>query len=76
MICVDFNFDEIKWEINEVFAQGQTAAARKFMDYVNDCFLYQHVNEPTHNVEGENATRLDLIFSRHGEDIGNLEHHH
>ena len=31
--------------------------------------------EPTHNVDGENPTRLDLIFSRNSEDIEILEHY-
>ena len=36
-------------------------------------FLYQHVTEPTHNIDGENPTRLDLIFSRKSEDVGNVD---
>ena len=72
-MCGDFNFNKINWLTHEVSAQGQSTAARKFMDSVNDCFLYQHVVEPTHNVDGENPTRLDLIFFRNSEDIEILE---
>lgn len=72
-ICGDFNFNEINWELNEVSDYGQVVDARNFLDSVNDCFLQQHVLYPTHNIDGDNPTRLDLIFSRSVHDVEKLE---
>ena len=49
----DFNYPDINWRLRESGNQGS-----EFLDLVNDCFLSQHVKEPT---RGKNI--LDLIFS-------------
>ncbi|XP_076053668.1 uncharacterized protein LOC143032672 [Oratosquilla oratoria] len=75
LICGDFNFSGIEWERNEVYREGQNVIdAQKFLDATNDCFLLQHVGEATHNIDQENPTRLDLIFTRNENDIENLQY--
>ena len=65
LICGDFNFSEIVWEENVMKSGGQHPVdASNFFDVINDCFLYQHVLRSTHNLDQENESRLDLIFSR------------
>ena len=49
----DFNHRTIDWDIAEAEARDQA-----FLDTVQDCFLTQHVRQPT---RGDNI--LDLIFS-------------
>ena len=75
LICGDFNFNEINWEINEVCNEGQVIDASNFLDSINDCFLQQHVSEPTHNTDGDNPSKLDLIFTREEQEICNIEMH-
>lgn len=73
LICGDFNFKEINWENNEVESTGQVVDANNFLDSVNDSFLQQHVMMDTHNLDEENQSRLDLIFTRDSHDIMGLE---
>jgi hypothetical protein len=53
IIMGDFNYKDINWKTG--FSSG---AASNFMDLVKECFLYQHVEEPTR----ENNI-LDLVLS-------------
>ena len=74
LICGDFDFSEIDWESNSVLSEGQHVVdARNFLDIINDCFLYQHVMQPTHNVDYDNESRLDLVFTRNLLDIEDIE---
>ena len=50
----DFNYGEINWETLEVTAEGA-----EFLKMVQDCFLTQHVMEPTRD---SNRT-VDLVLS-------------
>ena len=72
-ICGDFNFKEIDWENNAISGVGQSVDARNFLDSVNDVFLQQHVLEATHNLDEDNPSRLDLVFTRDSHDIMDLE---
>ena len=73
LICGDFNFKEINWEHNEILSVGQIVDARNFLDSINDVFLQQHVLVDTHNLDEENPSQLDLIFTRDSHDIMNIE---
>ena len=73
LICGDFNYNCICWEENSVQTNEQNSiGALKFLDAVNDIFLYQHVSEVTHNLDYNNPTRLDLVFTRDLSDIENI----
>ena len=52
LICGDFNHRTIDWDLLQCGSEGQ-----KFLDLTLDCFLHQHVNEPTW---GENILDLAL----------------
>ncbi len=58
----DFNFPEIKWN-NGGAVQGNSPSASSFIDAVNDSFMFQHVDFPTHHRENQTANILDLIFT-------------
>ena len=53
LIMGDFNYPDIKWDINTSSLHG-----KRFLDVVNDNFLYQNVHIPT---RGEKT--LDLILT-------------
>lgn len=73
LICGDFNFGEVCWETNSVTVDGQHVVdARNFLDVTNDCFLYQHIGEVTHNIDYDNPSRLDLVFTRNEHDVENI----
>ena len=39
---------------------------------MQDCFLYQHVTEPT-RFKGNSSSTLDLIFTKEEEDVKNIQ---
>lgn len=47
LIMGDMNYAEIDWE-NQACNTSTDHHAYKFLEKFRDCFLYQHVNEPTH----------------------------
>ena len=63
IICGDFNYPSIDWNLMQAESEGQN-----FLDTVMDCFLIQHVREPT---RGQNI--LDLVMSKEGITIENVE---
>ena len=65
LICGDFNHGIIDWDLLQCNREGQ-----KFLDLTLDCFLHQHVNEPT---RGENI--LDLVLSSWESMVDNLVVH-
>ena len=75
LLCGDFNLGGISWEDNDVFQGEQHMLdSRTFLDTINDCFLNQHVQGFTHNIDSESPTRLDLVFSNNLMDIENMKY--
>ena len=64
LITGDFNYKEIDWE-NECAPSGSDHLSY-FIKTLHDCFLYQHVTEPTWYREGEKPNLLDLILTSEG----------
>ena len=62
VIAGDFNYKEINW-IHD-YAPPNKQHLIDFIQNLQDCFLYQHVTEPTRFREGENPNLLDLILSK------------
>ena len=52
--------------------RGAERIEAQLLDVVNDCFLYQHVKEPT-RFRNEESSILDLIFTKEEEDVRNIE---
>ena len=71
IIMGDFNLPKINWETLYCNTSDEDFHV-KFVECVNDCFLFQHVNEPT-RVRGANEPNvLDLIFSNEEGMVKNL----
>jgi hypothetical protein len=60
----DFNYPGINWETGETL----TATEGQFFELINDCFLIQHVTEPTRD-----KNVLDLVFTTEKGMFENLE---
>ncbi len=60
----DFNFPEIDWttwtsgEDDNIENRGY-----RFLECVRDCYLYQHITEPTRGRGTDTPSTIDLIFS-------------
>ena len=59
LICGDFNYREIDWE-NESSEKSEHCSS--FLNTIQDCFLHQHVTEPT-RYRHEEPSLLDLVLS-------------
>ena len=61
LICGDFNYSDIDW-LNES-AVEQSDHLATFINTIQDCYLHQHVPEPTRFRSGEEPSLLDLVLS-------------
>ena len=58
----DFNFKEINWSLCESSGnEGHMSSI--FLEGIKDCFLFQHIREPTRFREGQIPSILDLTFA-------------
>ena len=72
IIAGDFNYKEIDWG-NE-YAPPNKEHQAIFINALQDCFLYQHVTEPTRFRLNETPNLLDLIMSSDESIIQNLDY--
>ena len=63
VILGDFNYSDINWKFRDSGSLG-----KDFLDLVNDCFLWQHIKQPT---RGKNT--LDLVLSSEENMIEEIE---
>ena len=61
IVAGDFNYKNIEWE-NEFVRHGHKHLM-EFIETIHDCFLHQHVSEPTRHRENEESNLLDLILT-------------
>ncbi|XP_069140986.1 uncharacterized protein [Argopecten irradians] len=71
LIVGDFNFKQIDWT-SYTSNSGVQHPSSLFISKVKDCYLYQHVNQPTRFREGQQSNILDLIFTNEEGMIDNL----
>ena len=72
LICGDFNYRDINWENNTCDESNEYLS--DFINTIHDCFLHQHVTEPTRYRYGEQPSLLDLILSNEEGTIHNLDY--
>ena len=61
LITGDFNYKDIDWNNNFV-PTGQQHLSN-FIEALNDCYLFQHVTEPTRYRKNEISNLLDLVIT-------------
>ena len=71
LLCGDFNCKEVDWESMEPKCEEGSWGARVF-EQMTDNALYQHIKETTRVRGDDNPSRLDLVFTRKEEEIGNI----
>ena len=73
IITGDFNYKNIDWE-NQFVNNGHKHLL-DFIETLQDCFLHQHVTEPTRYRENEASNLLDLILTSEEGMVHNLAYH-
>ena len=71
LLMGDFNLSGINW-IENITVGSEVSLSFRFNECIKDCFLYQHVLEPT-RFRGEQESTLDLVFTKEEEDVKNIE---
>ena len=72
IIAGDFNYKEINWD-NE-YAPSDKQNQTLFIRGLQDCYLYQHVTEPTRHRDNETPNILDLVLSSEESMISDLDY--
>ena len=73
LIVGDFNCEEIDWRLHST-SVNENHVASQLLEYVIDCFMYQHVAEPTRFRIREISSVLDLIFTNEENIISELKY--
>ena len=75
-ICLvgDFNYREINWN-SWTTPHGETSKESKFIEPVRDCFLFQHVQEPTRARGNDDPSLIDLILTNEEHQVSDVVHH-
>ena len=73
MIIGDFNIPQINWDTVSS-AAPPSHGSHSFIETIQDCLLYQHVQCPTRYRLGETPSVLDLVFTNEEGMVRNLEY--
>ena len=72
-IVGDFNFKDINWETRTT-PHGLDSKEQKFIDTVNDCFFYQHIQQATRKRGNDEPSTLDLILTDEEMQVSEVTH--
>ena len=73
LLMGDFNFPDINW-VDSHCSSSSTLLSAKFLDVIQDSFLIQHVEEPTHHQPDQQSSVLDLKITHDPNSITNVIH--
>ena len=68
LLVGDFNYRDIDWK-KDMSNTNDSHVASKFLDCVHENFLYQLVEEPTHQRGSQTPSLIDLISGVSGSNI-------
>ena len=69
----DFNFKDIEWPSMSTHEDKESKES-KFIETIQDCFLYQDVTLPTRCRGTDRPSTIDLALTNEEKPIGNLSH--
>lgn len=69
----DFNAPNISWN-HQTSSKSENSFESKFIETIQDCFLYQHVNQPTRFRGTDTPSLLDMIFTNEEDMISDLRY--
>ena len=69
----DFNFNSINWNTCSS-SHNEESKEEKFLETIRDCFLFQHVLEPTRCRGTDDPSTIDLIFTDEENQITDLQY--
>ncbi len=73
LICGDFNYPEINW-CSLVSSKSDEHKASKFLNSIQDSFLFQHVTQPTHYRANQEPTTINLILTNEENMVSQVDY--
>ena len=75
-ICLvgDFNYKKINWK-NMTTTESENSIEQKFIDCIQDNYLYQHVTKPTRIRGTDEPSLLDLVLTNEEYQVSDVRHH-
>ena len=73
LICGDLNFPKINWQ-NGSTSESAESPSQKFIDKINDKFMFQKVQHPTRRRGQDEPSLLDLVLVSEEDAIDSVEH--
>ncbi len=75
-VCLlgDFNYRDINWK-SWTTPHGDESKEFKFIECLQDCFLFQHVDKPTRARGNDEPSLIDLLLTNEEHQVSNVVHH-
>ena len=70
----DFNFREINWGTFTTI-HNENSKEHKFIETIQECYLYQHNEENSRRRGNDNPSLLDLVFTDEALQVSDVSHH-
>lgn len=74
VIMGDFNYPGINWETWNIHGENTEKHEYKFIQKLQDIFLFQHINQPTRWRGSDNPHILDLIITKDEDSLSLLDY--
>ena len=73
LVLGDFNLPKIDWSNWESITTNPEDLENNFLEYIRNCFLFQHVTSLTRGRSNNKPSLIDLIFTNEEGMISDLE---
>lgn len=73
LITGDFNCKEIDWKEGSM-NMNENHVSSLLLECIRDCFLYQHVTQPTRFRDGETPSLLDLVLTNEDSMVNSISY--
>ena len=73
LIMGDFNYKHIDWDHSST-SLSDASNEHNFIECVRDCYLHQHIREPTRCRIGQTPSTIDLVFSNEEGMVSDIKH--
>ena len=70
----DFNYKNINW-VSWTTTCNEDSKEFEFIETVRDCYLYQHLQEPTRRRGNDEPSLIDLLFTDEAMQVSDISYH-
>ena len=70
----DFNYRDINW-LSWTTSHNEESKEANFIETLRDCYLYQHLQEPTRSRGSDDPSLIDLILTNESMQVSDIQYH-